>query len=198
MDQIGNLQEYNLDNASNGLGGLETTPLANNQGIQLNGTIYAALTDYVTVNSITMLTNVQDFPAWQTAKFTTPQKNTPGFTDAAATPWHDGTPNLLKYVCDIDPHVPMTSAARANLPKAGTTTISGTKYLTLTYHQHNALLGVNVNVETSSDMNTWTTAAYPNAVFVQTGTDAAGDPIMQVRVPATGTQQFIRLNAVQP
>jgi cyclophilin family peptidyl-prolyl cis-trans isomerase len=195
MDQIGNLQEYNLDNASNGLGGLETTPLANNQGIELNGTIYAALTDYVTVNSITPLT-VQTFSAWQTAKFTTLQQNMPAFVAPGATPWNDGTPNLLKYLCDINPSAPMSATDCAKLPTVGTTTIGGTPYLTLTYHQYTALVGTTVNVQTSPDLQTWTTLTNP--VFAQTGLDANNDPIFQIQVPVTGTGQFIRLNVTQP
>jgi hypothetical protein len=89
----------------------------------------------------------------------------------------------------------MNAAARANLPTVGTTTISGSKYMTLTYHQHNALVGVTVNVQTSPDLQTWTTLTNP--VFVQTGTDSNGDPIMQVQVASSGTAQFIRLNVSQ-
>ncbi len=89
MDQIGNLQEFNLDNASNGSGGLETTPVTDIQGIDLNGTIYATLTDYVTINSITTLT-VQAFADWQsgpTSPFTAPQQAMPNFIAPAATPF---------------------------------------------------------------------------------------------------------------
>jgi len=202
MDQIGNLPEYTLDNTSNGLGdvsnglgGLDTTPLITNQGFQFNKLLYAALSDYVTVNSITILTGVQDFPTWQTASFTPTQQSNPNFIAPASIPFKDGIPNLLKYVCDINPSTPMNAAARANLPTVGTTTISGSKYMTLTYHQHNALVGVTVNVQTSPDLQTWTTLTNP--VFVQTGTDSNGDPIMQVQVASSGTAQFIRLNVSQ-
>jgi cyclophilin family peptidyl-prolyl cis-trans isomerase len=153
-------------------------------------------TNLVIVSSVTVLTNVQNFTAWQTAKFTNLQQQTPTFIAATATPFNDGVPNLLKYVFDINPSVPLTVTERANLPALGTTTISGTKYLTLTFHQHNALVGVTVNVQTSPDLQTWTTATNPT--IVQTGTDANGDPIMQVQVAESGTMQFIRLNVTQP
>jgi hypothetical protein len=149
----------------------------------------------VTINSITLLT-VQDFPAWQTAKFTTPQQNTPGFTASTTIPWNDGIPNLLKYLCDINPSVPMSAADRAKLPTAGTTKIGTTRYMTLTYHQNTALVGVTVNVLTSPDLQVWTTVTNP--IFAQIGTDSSNDPIMQVQVPITGTKQFIRLNVTQP
>jgi len=195
MDQIGNLPIYNADSADNN----SATPLSSNQAIELNSIIYPAQSDYVVVNSITTLTGVQIFSNWQTganSPFTSTQQSNPNFIAPAATPFNDGVPNLLKYVFDINPSVPMTGAALARLPVEGSATISGTQYLTLTYHQHNALVGVNVNVETSPDMVNWTTASNPT--FVQTGTDSSGDPIIQVRVAATTTQQFIRLNVVQP
>jgi len=156
------------------------------------------LQNIIVVTSITTLT-VQTLADWQTganSPFTSTQQSNPAFIAPAATPFNDGVPNLLKYVCDINPSVPMTGAAIARLPVEGSTTISGSQYMTLTYHQHNALIGVNVNVQTSPDMITWTTVSNPT--IVQTGTDSTGDPIEQVRVPATGTQQFIRLNVVQP
>lgn len=150
----------------------------------------------IVISSITTLSAPQTFTTWQTANFTTSQQSMPSFIAAAATPFNDGIPTLLKFVCDINPSVPMTGANRVNLPILGTTTISGTQYVTLTYHQRNELVGVNVNVETSPDLQTWTTVSNPT--FVQTGTDAAGDPIEQVRVAATGTGQFLRLNVIQP
>lgn len=48
---------------------------------------------------------------------------------------------------------------------------------------------VTMNVQTSSDLQTWTTVSNP--VIVQT-TDSRGNPIMQVQVPQNGTVQFIR------
>jgi len=153
------------------------------------------LSNLILVNSITTLT-VQTLASWQTgpnAKFTSQQQINPNFIAAGATPWNDKVPNLLKYVCDIDPSKPMTAAARANLPTAGT--LSG-GVLTLTYHQNSAMIGTTVNVQTSTDLQTWTTVSQP--VFVQTGADSAGDPIFQVQVLASGTRQFVRLQITQP
>ena len=196
MDQISNLTIYDADTADNNAGALETTPLTSNQAIELNNIIYPAQSDYVVVNSITVLPAPQTFTAWQTASFTAPQQGNPNFIAATSIPFNDGVPNLLKYVFDINPSVPMSGAELSRLPTVGKTTISGTQYLTLTYHQHNELSGVTVNVQTSPDLVNWTTLSNP--VIVQTGTDSASDPIEQVQVPVTGTQQFIRLNASMP
>jgi hypothetical protein len=124
----------------------------------------------------------------------------------SATPWNDGISNLLKYVFDIDPSVPMTAADRAALPTPGATTIGETNYLTLTYREYAGLTGVAVDVQTSPDLRTWTTLTLttttPTATtyaLQQVDIDPnTGDPILQVQVPATGTSKFIRLNVTSP
>lgn len=132
------------------------------------------------------------FGAWE-ASF--PNPLTGASAALLATPWNDGIPNLLKYVFDIDPSVPMTSADRAALPTVGAATIGETSYLTLTYREYAGLTGITVNAQTSPDLQTWTTVMNPT-IFV-TGIDpATGDPIMQVQV--AGTSGFIRLSVVSP
>jgi len=120
---------------------------------------------------------------------------------AAATPENDGVPNLLKYLYDINPTVPMSAFDRAALPASdiNTTTKPGTQYLTLTYRQGPYLTGMTVNVQTSPDLQTWTTVNPPD-LSQQVGTDSTtGDPIMEVGVKRTGaTKQFIRLNVTSP
>jgi len=114
-----------------------------------------------------------------------------------ATPLNDGIPNLLKYLFDIDPTVPVTAADRAILPTVGTTTISGSNYETLTYREYASTTGVTINVQTSQDLQTWTTLTNPT--ITQTGIDATtGDPILQAHAPITAFPQFIRLDVTQP
>jgi len=115
----------------------------------------------------------------------------------SATPLHDGIPNLLKYLYHIDPTVPLTTSARAALPTVGTTTLGGTAYLTLTYRQNQAATGLTVNVQTSTDLQSWTTVTDPPVS--QAGTDpTTGDPIMQALVPISGPKQFLRLDVISP
>jgi len=116
-----------------------------------------------------------------------------------ATPQNDGVPNLLKYLCDINPTRPMIAADRAALPTLGTMTMGNSPYLTLTYRQYSSETGITINVEISNDLKTWTTLTNPT--IIQTGTDTTKtppDPIMQVQVPASGTKQFLRLNVTSP
>ena len=145
MDQIGSLQILNF--SSDFGADFSALPVYN-----YNSTVGLLASNLVVISSITTLTNVQAFTDWQTganSPFTSSQQSNANFIAPAATPFNDGVSNLLKYVCDINPSAPMTGATVANLPVVGTTTISTTKYLTLTYHQRNSLVGVNVNVETS-------------------------------------------------
>ena len=121
---------------------------------------------------------------------------------------NDGIPNLLKYLYDINLSGPMSATDRAALPTMGidTTSNPGTEYLTLTYRQYALITNITVNVQTSSDLQTWmpmtlTTTALTSTTYTlqQVNTDLnTGDPIMQVRVLLTNPREFIRLNVTQP
>jgi hypothetical protein len=119
---------------------------------------------------------------------------------ATATPENDGVPNLFKYLYDINPTEPMSAADRAALPALGTdtTTTPGTTYLTLTYRQYSLITGVTINLQSSPDLQTWTTVT--PAISQQMGIDpVTKDPIMEVGVNSNGvSRQFIRLNVTSP
>jgi hypothetical protein len=118
----------------------------------------------------------------------------------AARPENDGVPNLLKYVFDINPSVPMTLPNRAALPvvRLDTNTHPGVTYLTLTYNLYALLTGVTVNVQTSTTMQpgSWTTLN--NSSVPNMGTTSGGDLIMRAEVPVTTSLQFMRVNVTQP
>jgi cyclophilin family peptidyl-prolyl cis-trans isomerase len=154
-----------------------------------------ALQYLVVVNSIAALTQTRT--AWETTYFSMAQMNNSAISGPTATPQNDGVPNLLKYFYDINPSQPMSATDRAALPVLGTTTINSLPYLTLTYRQFALKTGITTHVQTSTDLQTWTTVSNPT--IVQTGANATtGDPTMQVQIPASGTKQFIRLNITQP
>jgi BspA type Leucine rich repeat region (6 copies) len=147
-----------------------------------------------------------NFGNWtqQTGYFTPDQLADPAVSGPDATPQNDGVPNLLKYFFDIDPAAPMTAADRAGLPVLGTTNLDGTDCLTLTYRQYFGANSVTMNVQTSSDMQTWTTLneasaplSSPSTYAVQETGIINGDPIVQIQVPHTGSTQFIRLQLIQ-
>jgi beta-glucanase (GH16 family) len=119
-----------------------------------------------------------------------------------ATPQGDGVTNLEKYVADIDPSRPMSASDASVLPHVGsdTTTTPGTTYLTMTYRQNAAMTGVTVNVQTSTDLKTWTTMpANQLGIDKILGTDqATGDTTVEVGVAASGPREFIHLNVTSP
>ena len=86
---------------------------------------------------------------------------------AAAMPMKDGVPNLLKYLFHVDPTRPMTASDRAALPTIGTSQIGAVSYMTLTYRVNQAMMGVTVNAQTSSDLQSWN----GTAPVVPMGTD---------------------------
>jgi len=161
--------------------------------INYTSTLGLQVQNFVTIYSISVLA-ATDFPTWQNAKFTTTQLSEATVSGPTATPDNDGVPNLLKYVFDINPLGSMNAADCAALPVVGTS--GGGQYLTLTYRQYAQMVGVTIYVQTSSDLQTWTTVSNPT--ITQTGTDSNGDAIMQAEVPVSGTAQFIRLNITQP
>jgi uncharacterized repeat protein (TIGR03803 family) len=121
-----------------------------------------------------------------------------GGGSATSCPSGDAVPNLLKYVCDINPGQAISAADRGALPTLGmdTTSNPGTDYLTLTYRQSASMAGVVVNVEVSTDMETWTPVVPDIAKSV--GTEG-NDTIMEVGVNASGaSKKFMRLNLTMP
>ena len=111
----------------------------------------------------------------------------------AATPHNDAIPNAVKYLCAVDPTVPMNAASRAMLPAGGIVTVGGTPYLALTFRHNPNTPGLSLSTQTSPDLTTWTTGT-PD--LTQTlGTDPlTGDPILQLGVRTNGAQKlFLRL-----
>jgi peptidyl-prolyl cis-trans isomerase A (cyclophilin A) len=153
--------------------------------------------NFVTIFSITTVPPPLQYSTWQSAKFTTSQSNTPSFIAPTATPWNDRTTNLLKYFCDINPSAPMSVADQSKLPTVGKTTIGSTTYMTLSFQQNAAsLTDLTYTVQTSSDLQTWTSVTSPTTVEVGSN-PTTGDAIMQVQIPVSGAEQFIRLSLTQ-
>ena len=147
--------------------------------------------------SVTLVPGSENYIAWEAQYFSAAQQADASISGATAIPQGDGVPNLLKYVFNIDPARPVTAADRAALPTVGTANSNGTRYLTLTYRRYALLTGVSVNVQTSTDLVTWTTVASPTVLA--SGSDpATGDPITQVGAPFSGNREFIRLSVAQP
>jgi len=143
------------------------------------------------------LTIFSSLTQWEGLFFSVQQMQDVNTSGPNATPQHDGIPNLLKFLFDIDPAVPMSTTDKAALPQVALTTVANVSYLTLTYRQSPTASGITVNVQTSPDLQTWTTVTPGLSQIV--GIDSpTGDPIMQVGVKAVGAKLFIRLNVTMP
>lgn len=111
-----------------------------------------------------------------------------------ATPQNDGIPNAVKYLCAVNPTVPMSAASRAMLPLGGIVTVGGTPYLALTFRQNPHTPGLTLSTQTSPDLTTWTSG--PPDLTQSSGTDPlTGDPIIQLGVRIGGeAETFLRLH----
>lgn len=187
-----------LDSSTGLLGGTPPTTGPSSHPITITATngIAPAATQNFT------LFIIAPFSQWkaQPGYFTTEQLADPAVSGPTAIPQKDGFSNLLKYIFNINPARPMSSGDRAALPVMAidTTTTPGTPYLTLTYRQYSLMTGTTINVQTSTDLLTWSTVTPDLAV--QTGTDAnTGDPIMRVGVKTNDAPKlFMRFNVTQP
>jgi hypothetical protein len=176
---IGNVTSYTITNAGPGETLYARVDAVNNAGVE--GPLSAAS------NGVTVL---ESLSYWE---------GNYSITNINATPFNDGVADLLKYLFDINPTVPMSAADRAALPAAGTdtTTTPGTTYLTMTYRQYALETGITINVQSSVDLHAWSTIT-PDFTK-QTGTDPnTGDPIMEVGVKVTGSRLFLRLSVTSP
>jgi sugar lactone lactonase YvrE len=122
---------------------------------------------------------------------------------ASSTPEGDSVANLLKYLCDIKPVGSMAASDRAALPVFRVVTNGNSTDLTLTYRQSASASGLLVDVQTSTDLVTWTTLNSGQYTTQQMGTvlgfSDIGDPIIQVEVNTSGaTREFIRLSVSSP
>ena len=129
------------------------------------------------------------FSAWAFGYFKT-QFSNPVISGLAGTPQNDGISNGLKYLCNINPTVPMSRTDRAALP---TVSVSGTSYLTMIYRQNSNLTGLTVSVESSLDLQTWTSVTPDSSATI--GSDlTTGDPMIELQVKRNGAQKlFLRL-----
>jgi len=138
------------------------------------------------------------FTQWESLYFNAQQLANPAISGANATPQNDGISNLLKYLYDINPAVSMAASDLAALPKGGMAFAGGTSYLTLTYRQNVLAAGITVQVQTSSDLQTWQSVT-PDFINILGYDLTTGDTLIEVGVNTAGsTRKFIRLNVVGP
>jgi uncharacterized repeat protein (TIGR03803 family) len=157
------------------------------------GGYVVAITSPQNVTSSQAIDVTQTFAQWASVKSTS--------STATATPMKDGIPNLLKYLTNINPSVTMSASDLAALPTLGmdTTSVPGTEYLTLTYRQSAVATGLQVVLQTSTDLQNWWTVDSGDLLSKQMSILSNGDSMMELGVKAvTSGKQFIRLNVTTP
>jgi lysophospholipase L1-like esterase len=137
------------------------------------------------------------FSGWEGQYFTAGQLSDPSVTGPNANPGHDGVPNLLKYLYDLDPTATIGTADRAILPSVAITNSGGTDYLTLTFRRNGLAGGLNVLLQTSTDLATWTTVT-PDLIATSL-IPGTNDSTVQFGVQmTTATAEYLRLNVTSP
>lgn len=141
---------------------------------------------------------MKPFYQWWTSHVTSGGLDDLSVSGPAATPLQDGTANVLKYLCNIDPALALSDSDRAALPRSGVETRLSVNYLTLTYRRNRAATDLTVQVQTSVDLQSWSTVT-PDFIEELTTDASTGDPIRKVGVSTGGaTNKFIRLNLITP
>jgi hypothetical protein len=143
-------------------------------------------------------TTQMTFSQWEARYFNATQIANSGISGPTVILENDGIANLYKYLFDINPAEVMTTADLAALPVVGTTINKGILYLTLTCRENSSASGITVNIQTSSDLQSWQTVTPDFTVPV--GIDSiTGDPIVEFEVSIAGsTRKFINLQVTSP
>ena len=145
-----------------------------------------------TGNAILNLILKPSFTSWQSGRFSSAQLSNAAISGATATPAGDGITNLMKYALNLDP----LTSGDASLPVAGTTTVSGTKYLTITYTQVIAATDIVYTVEVSADLQTWNSGSgFTAQVSVTNNPDGVTQTVVVQDLTPLGNaeRRFIRL-----
>ncbi len=150
-----------------------------------------------TGNASLALTVQTPFAAWQSQYFTTAELSNPAVSGSNASPAGDGISNLMKYALNLNPK----TSGMAGLPTVSTTTVNGSKYLTLTYTKVIAATDITYVPEVSGNLGTW--ASGTGSLTTMSATNNADGVTQTVVVrdntAETGTaRRFVHLKVTSP
>lgn len=94
---------------------------------------------------------ITPYEAWREQNFTSAELNDSSVSGDLADPDRDGIPNRLEYTLALKPRTPDAQG----VPKPGKITVSGVKYMTLTYTKPIVSSDITYAVQVSSDRTTW-------------------------------------------
>jgi uncharacterized repeat protein (TIGR03803 family) len=177
-------------------GQLSGTPVASARGGVYSLTISNVSGNVITSTQTVTFNLTQTFTSWMNAHAANRVGGSSSSTGA------DGVPLLLKYLFDASAANSMTASDHAAMPAVGldSTSVSGKDFVALAFRENPAMTGVTVTLESSDDLQNWTTVPPANLLSQQIGTDATtGDPIMEMGAQSDGSpHQYVRLNVTGP
>lgn len=183
---------------------------ANNWGLYFSEVDHTQAGNYTVVVSnnagsassdVAILEVLIPFDYWTTLHFTSEELADTAISGPEAAPLQDGVPNVLKFLHNIEPMLPMSSEDRAALPKLGLETAGEVNYLTLTYRDNAEATNLTVEVQASSDLlqDPWESMTPDVIEYLPDPDPVTGDPIKRVKVDVTGLENaFIRLKVSIP
>ncbi|MBP7948601.1 MAG: PKD domain-containing protein [Verrucomicrobiales bacterium] len=130
-------------------------------------------------------TSLPPIEQWRQAKFGANAGN-PAIAGNLADPEFDGCTNLVEYALDLNPH----ASSQHQLPFA---TLEET-VIALIWRRNTAASDISIQVQTSADLETWTTVIPVNQVI---GTDG-GTQVIRSSISRTGQRKFVRLLVLPP
>ena len=133
------------------------------------------------------------YQAWKSTQFSAGQLANPAISGDNATPANDGIPNLLKYSLGLTALQSYNPGA-VGLPSVQIQNVSGTNYLTLTFH--GTATDVTYIVQATSNLSGgWTTIQ----TFPSTNNSAPGTVTVQDTQPITAAaSRYMRLRVTTP
>jgi hypothetical protein len=142
--------------------------------------------------SMTVLVVKGQYQAWREKQFSADELSDPDVSGDSADPGGDGIPNLMKYALGLA----AKTRSVAGLPVAGTQTVGGKNYLTLTFAKIRALTDVAYTVQVSGDLQTWNSGPSYTVRMDDGSTDQA--VYRDLSAVGESSRRFIRLMITRP
>lgn len=133
---------------------------------------------------------VTSFEQWRSRYFTAEQLANPQISGPEAMPDGDSVPNLLKYYLGLPGSLP---APKDRLPRAGTVTADGQRYLALTFARDTLVTDVQADALVATGMGAWSPGS--DCVFNPLGTTGQLESVVLRDAAPIGAspQRFLRI-----
>lgn len=133
------------------------------------------------------------FAGWGAACFTPAQQGNASISGPLADPDGDGLTNLEEFAFGGAPWIPSPEA----LPVAGTMTVSGTPYATISYNRATGRTGLTFVIEVSSDLQSWQSGVGQTVLVSETPQAELTRVVVRDLTPGTG-KRALRVRVTMP